>query len=240
MRRSFVGLLGSLVLCAPSSVYQHHLYNSVPPIVQSWHIKSFCWLEQALSFLPTRRSPYWVWPRWMAKWYLPYGFGCPASQHREFRLLHCRRWFDQRQGSFYPSRYITSRWPSQNLGSSNTQTRLSSPGFTPQFKKRVHLLLGTHDISNVATLEQFTRDYNVGNHSSFSNKGYRFVLLDSISLSSRATGWRVRTMNAPICSHIDQGGRPVLQTMVRNRCKLRHQLSGAMGRLRRVWRTRLL
>lgn len=136
--------------------------------------------------------------------------------------------------NFYPSRYITSRWPSQNLGSSNTQTRLSSPGFTPQFKKRVHLLLGTHDISNVATLEQFTRDYNVGNHSSFSNKGYRFVLLDSISLSSRATGWRVRTMNAPICSHVDQGGRPVLQTMVRNRCKLRHQLSGATGRLRRV------
>ncbi|KAL3415690.1 hypothetical protein V8F44DRAFT_505633 [Aspergillus fumigatus] len=194
MRRSFVGLLGSLVLCAPSSNKPFR----------------FCQLGD-----------------------LHIGFGLDGWQNDTYRMvLAAQQVSTENFDSCIAVGDLTN--DRANLGSSNTQTRLSSPGFTPQFKKRVHLLLGTHDISNVATLEQFTRDYNVGNHSSFSNKGYRFVLLDSISLSSRATGWRVRTMNAPICSHIDQGGRPVLQTMVRNRCKLRHQLSGAMGRLRRV------
>ncbi|KAJ6084188.1 hypothetical protein N7486_010988 [Penicillium sp. IBT 16267x] len=57
----------------------------------------------------------------------------------------------------------------------------------PEFKKPVHLLPGNHDISNVATLQQFTQDYNVSDHSAFSHKGYRFILLNSITLISNLT-----------------------------------------------------
>jgi 3',5'-cyclic AMP phosphodiesterase CpdA len=57
----------------------------------------------------------------------------------------------------------------------------------PEFKVPVHLLPGNHDISSVETLQQFTRDYNVSDHTVFSHKGYRFILLDSITLMSNLT-----------------------------------------------------
>jgi 3',5'-cyclic AMP phosphodiesterase CpdA len=57
----------------------------------------------------------------------------------------------------------------------------------PEFKKPVHLLPGNHDISNVATLQQFSQDYNVSDHSAFSHKGYRFILLNSVTLISNLT-----------------------------------------------------
>ncbi|KAE8152259.1 Metallo-dependent phosphatase-like protein [Aspergillus avenaceus] len=54
----------------------------------------------------------------------------------------------------------------------------------PEFDMPVHLLPGNHDISSLSTLEQFTHDYNVSDHSSFTHKGYRFILLNSITLIS--------------------------------------------------------
>ena len=57
----------------------------------------------------------------------------------------------------------------------------------PEFKTKVHLLPGNHDISDVATLKQFTADYNVSDHTAFSNNGYRFILLNSITLISNLT-----------------------------------------------------
>jgi 3',5'-cyclic AMP phosphodiesterase CpdA len=57
----------------------------------------------------------------------------------------------------------------------------------PEFQIPVHLLPGNHDINDVATLKQFTHDYNVSDHSAFSNKGYRFILLDSVTLISNIT-----------------------------------------------------
>lgn len=57
----------------------------------------------------------------------------------------------------------------------------------PDFDIPVHLLPGNHDISSVATLEQFTKDYNVSDHSAFSHKGYHFILLDSVTLISNLT-----------------------------------------------------
>jgi 3',5'-cyclic AMP phosphodiesterase CpdA len=57
----------------------------------------------------------------------------------------------------------------------------------PSFKTKVHLLPGNHDISSVATLQQFTTDYNVSDHGAFSNKGYRFIMLNSVTLISNLT-----------------------------------------------------
>ncbi|KAI9934847.1 hypothetical protein ASPWEDRAFT_186477 [Aspergillus wentii DTO 134E9] len=57
----------------------------------------------------------------------------------------------------------------------------------PEFNGRVHLLPGNHDISNVATLKQFSVDYNVSDHGAFSHNGYRFIMLDSITLMSNLT-----------------------------------------------------
>jgi 3',5'-cyclic AMP phosphodiesterase CpdA len=57
----------------------------------------------------------------------------------------------------------------------------------PKFKVPVHLLPGNHDISSVATLKQFTADYNVSDHSSFSHKGYHFIQLNSVTLISNLT-----------------------------------------------------
>lgn len=51
----------------------------------------------------------------------------------------------------------------------------------------VHLLPGNHDISSVETLQQFKQDYNVSDHSAFSHNGYRFILLDSVTLISNLT-----------------------------------------------------
>lgn len=54
----------------------------------------------------------------------------------------------------------------------------------PDFHIPVHLLPGNHDISSVETLQQFSVDYNVSGHSAFTHKGYRFILLDSVTLIS--------------------------------------------------------
>ncbi|KAJ5819915.1 hypothetical protein N7474_005506 [Penicillium riverlandense] len=52
----------------------------------------------------------------------------------------------------------------------------------PEFKLPVHLLPGNHDINDVASLEQFSQDYNVSDHHAFTHLGYRFILLDSVTL----------------------------------------------------------
>ncbi|KAJ8100143.1 Metallo-dependent phosphatase-like protein [Lipomyces tetrasporus] len=57
----------------------------------------------------------------------------------------------------------------------------------PEFKTKVHLLPGNHDINDVATLKQFKLDYNVSDHTAFSHNGYRFILLDSVTLMSNLT-----------------------------------------------------
>ncbi|KAK9313975.1 Metallo-dependent phosphatase-like protein [Lipomyces starkeyi] len=57
----------------------------------------------------------------------------------------------------------------------------------PEFKAKVHLLPGNHDISNVATLKEFITDYNVSDHSAFSHNGYRFIMLNSVTLISNLT-----------------------------------------------------
>ncbi|KAK9482649.1 Metallo-dependent phosphatase-like protein [Lipomyces starkeyi] len=57
----------------------------------------------------------------------------------------------------------------------------------PEFEPEIHLLPGNHDISNVATLQQFTADYNVSDHGGFSHHGYRFIMLDSVTLISNLT-----------------------------------------------------
>jgi 3',5'-cyclic AMP phosphodiesterase CpdA len=60
----------------------------------------------------------------------------------------------------------------------------------PAFKTKVHLLPGNHDINSVATLKQFSKDYNVSDHTAFSNKGYRFIMLDSVTLMSNLTEFK--------------------------------------------------
>lgn len=55
-----------------------------------------------------------------------------------------------------------------------------------EFNLPTHLLPGNHDISNIA-LQQFTQDYNVSDHTALSHKGYRFILLNSITLVSNLT-----------------------------------------------------
>ncbi|KAK9390143.1 Metallo-dependent phosphatase-like protein [Lipomyces mesembrius] len=57
----------------------------------------------------------------------------------------------------------------------------------PEFETKIHLLPGNHDISDVATLKQFSLDYNVSDHGAFSHNGYRFIMLDSITLISNLT-----------------------------------------------------
>ncbi|KAK9236530.1 Metallo-dependent phosphatase-like protein [Lipomyces kononenkoae] len=57
----------------------------------------------------------------------------------------------------------------------------------PEFEPKIHLLPGNHDISSVATLKQFSVDYKVSDHGAFSHNGYRFIMLDSITLISNLT-----------------------------------------------------
>ncbi|KAE8356183.1 Metallo-dependent phosphatase-like protein [Aspergillus coremiiformis] len=52
----------------------------------------------------------------------------------------------------------------------------------PEFEVPVHLLPGNHDINNVSSLHQFTQDFNTSDHSTFSHNGYRFILLNSITM----------------------------------------------------------
>ncbi|GAQ06098.1 hypothetical protein ALT_3419 [Aspergillus lentulus] len=145
MRRSFVGLLSSLVLCAPS--------------VSAGFNKPFrfCQLGD-----------------------LQIGFGLDGWQNDTYRMSLAAQQVNTEDFDFCIAvgDLTNDRHDYQVQAFQNT---------FPQFKKPVHLLPGNHDISNVATLEQFTRDYNVSDHSSFSHQGYRFVLLNSVTLISNLT-----------------------------------------------------
>ncbi|KAF4219678.1 hypothetical protein CNMCM6805_001709 [Aspergillus fumigatiaffinis] len=145
MRRSFVSLLGSLVLCAPS--------------VSAGFNKPFrfCQLGD-----------------------LQIGFGLDGWQNDTYRMGLAAQQVNTEDFDFCIAvgDLTNDRRDYQVQAFQNT---------FPQFKKPVYLLPGNHDISNVATLEQFTRDYNVSDHSSFSHQGYRFVLLNSVTLISNLT-----------------------------------------------------
>ncbi|KAE8347173.1 hypothetical protein BDV24DRAFT_121755 [Aspergillus arachidicola] len=52
----------------------------------------------------------------------------------------------------------------------------------PNFTVPVHLLPGNHDVHDLSTLKQFTQDFNTSDHSSFTHNGYRFILLNSITM----------------------------------------------------------
>ncbi|GMF70039.1 unnamed protein product [Aspergillus oryzae] len=41
---------------------------------------------------------------------------------------------------------------------------------------------GNHDVHDLSTLKQFTQDFNTSDHSSFTHNGYRFILLNSITM----------------------------------------------------------
>jgi 3',5'-cyclic AMP phosphodiesterase CpdA len=57
----------------------------------------------------------------------------------------------------------------------------------PEFQGKLHLLPGNHDINSVETLEKFTADYNVSDHTAFSHNGYRFIQLNSVTLMTNLT-----------------------------------------------------
>ncbi|KAK9481895.1 Ser/Thr protein phosphatase [Lipomyces starkeyi] len=61
-----------------------------------------------------------------------------------------------------------------------------------EFKTKVHLLPGNHDINHLATLKQFKVSYNVSDHTAFSRNGYRFYHLGLGDLNEqldRVTEW---------------------------------------------------
>ncbi|KAF7117686.1 hypothetical protein CNMCM5793_006809 [Aspergillus hiratsukae] len=145
MRGLFVGLLGSLVFCAPSV---------------SAGLKKpfrFCQLGD-----------------------IQIGFGLDGWQNDTYRMGLAAQQVNAEDFDFCIAvgDLTNDRYDYEVQAFQNT---------FPQFKKPVHLLPGNHDISNVATLKQFTLDYNVSDHSSFSHHGYRFILLDSITLMSNLT-----------------------------------------------------
>jgi 3',5'-cyclic AMP phosphodiesterase CpdA len=64
----------------------------------------------------------------------------------------------------------------------------------PEFVPKVHLLPGNHDINDLATLQKWSTDYNVSDHQAFSYNGYRFILLNSITLITNLTEFAEHTV----------------------------------------------
>ncbi|KAF5858069.1 hypothetical protein ETB97_004912 [Aspergillus alliaceus] len=63
------------------------------------------------------------------------------------------------------------------------------------FTVPVHLLPGNHDINSLSTLTQFTHDFNTTDHSTFAHNGYRFILLNSITMITDKPEFKNHTSN---------------------------------------------